>query len=129
MHGLFTSRQPSGQQRRYRTQKGLRERDQQFLVWRRWRQKGVDALVAGPHASEANDLIEFLKVMTLGSGPELIKRVGPWIDADPDTRFLVLSLIDSAIAALRERNGLAPFDDALPGQPPTAFQIIRECLA
>lgn len=110
-------------------QKALRERDQQCASWRRWRKQGVEALLAGPYGSEARGLIDFLEAMTLTSGPELVERSGAWLDADADTKFLVLSLIDSAIAALREKHGLAPFDDSLPGEPPTAFQIIKECLA
>jgi hypothetical protein len=110
-------------------QQALRERDWQIIAWRRWRKKGVEILLAGPYGETARGLIEFLGAMRLDAGPELIKRVGPWVDADADTRFLVLSLIGGAIAALRERSGLAPFDDALPGEPPTAFEIVRELLA
>jgi hypothetical protein len=110
-------------------QQALRERDQQVAAWRGWRRQGIDALLAGPYGSEAHDLIEFLRTLTFESGPELVKRCGPWVAADPDTRFLVVSLINTAIAALREKHNLAPFDDALPGEPPTVFQIIRECLA
>ena len=53
----------------------------------------------------------------------------PWYGADSDTRFQVLRLIDMALVQLRERHGLPPFNDALPDEPPTVFQIIREELA
>ena len=49
----------------------------------------------------------------------------------PATReFLVLQVVDNAIAHLRERHDLAPFDDALPysDEPPNAFLIIRGML-
>jgi hypothetical protein len=109
MHGLFTSRHPSGQQRRYRRRKAPRERSTQFEAWRR---QGINALLAGRYGDEARNLIEFLGAITLEAGPELIKRCGPWVTADADTRFLVLSLIDHAIIELREKH-----------------EIIRECLA
>jgi hypothetical protein len=34
--------------------------------------------------------------------------------------------IDKAIVKLRERNGLAPIDDALPHERPTCFLLIRK---
>jgi hypothetical protein len=123
MHGLFTSCHPSGQQRRC-TQKALRERGVQFEAWRRWRQEGVDCLLAGPDGDAARDLIKFLATMRLDAAAELAKRCGPWVDADADTRFVVLSLIDGAMIKLREKHGLARF--ALGA---AQFQIIRECFS
>ena len=40
-------------------------------------------------------------------------------------RLIALGMIGTAIARLRIRNGLPPFDDSLPGEPPTVFEIIR----
>jgi hypothetical protein len=51
-----------------------------------------------------------------------------WSVVDDDTRAIVLHQINRAVTALRERQGLAPIDDALPGEPLTAFQIIRETI-
>jgi hypothetical protein len=98
--------------------------------WARQRRERVDILLAGPHGKAASALVAFLKAMTLDQAPALIELVedGPWRDADPDTRFEVLALVDVAIVNLRERNGLLPFEDALPGEPPNAFLIIREML-
>ena len=112
-------------------EKALRERDQQCAAWRRWHQKQTEELLAGPHGEAAYELVEFLAAMTLDRAADLIALVerGPWRSADPDTRYQVLRLVDHDIARLRERAGLAPYDDALPGEPPTAFQIIREALA
>ena len=70
--------------------------------------------------------------MTLASAGGLIAFVqnGPWRGADADTRFEVLSLVDTAIIKLREHKDMAPFDDALPfsDEPLTAFEQIREIL-
>jgi hypothetical protein len=54
---------------------------------------------------------------------------GPWAGADADTCYEILSLLDTVIIKRRERMGLVPFDDALPGQPDNLFLILRERLA
>jgi hypothetical protein len=109
-------------------EKELRERDDLFRLWQQLRHKRIEALLAGRYGAKAQALIAFLETMTLDEGPRLIERVraGNWQHADPDTRFEILSLINTAITTLRERAGLPPFDDALPGEEPTAFLIIRE---
>ena len=40
-------------------------------------------------------------------------------------RSIALNMIGWAIARLRIRNGYPPFDDSLPGEDPTVFEIIR----
>jgi hypothetical protein len=113
-----------------RRQKALTEQRDLLTEWRRWRRERVDALLAGPWGEAAASLIAFLDVMDLDQADELIRLVkqGPWHQADPDTRFEILNLVDTGITRLRERNGLAPFDDSLPGEEPTAFELIREHL-
>jgi hypothetical protein len=36
---------------------------------------------------------------------------------------------DSAIIRLRERNGLPPFDDGLPGETDNVFRLVKRILA
>jgi hypothetical protein len=112
-------------------QNALQERDQLCRLWQKWHQERVDALLAGPCGDAARVLIRFLETITLEQGSELIALVrnAYWSEADSNTRFLILGLIDSRIAQLREQHGLAPFDDALPDEPPTVFQIVREVMA
>jgi hypothetical protein len=45
-----------------------------------------------------------------------------------DCRLIALHEINVAITKLRERNGLAPIDDALPGERPNVFIRIKEQL-
>jgi hypothetical protein len=88
----------------------------------------VMSLLAGPYGADARALLGFLKNMTLTSAAELVDTIDrPWREADADTRFEVLSLIDDAIVALRERNGLPPLDDPLPGQPDNVFSAPSRC--
>ena len=45
--------------------------------------------------------------------------------SDLNTRRVAVSMIANVIVRLREVNGYAPFDDSLPGEDPTVFEIIR----
>ena len=110
-------------------EKALQERDDLFHIWTKWRREQVEALLTGPHGGAAQALLEFLQTMSLDDGPRLIEfvRAGDWHCADADARFEILSLINTAITALRERHDLPPFDDGIPpDDEPTAFIAIRE---
>jgi hypothetical protein len=48
-----------------------------------------------------------------------------WTAIDYPTRLVVLHETNSAISKQRDRLGLAPFDDGLPGDPPNVFSLIR----
>jgi muconolactone delta-isomerase len=124
------ARQRAAAKRRERAaEKELQERADLFRIWRQWRRARLDALLAGPHSAKVQALIAFLEGMTLDQGPELIEhvRAAGWQRADADTKFEILSLINSAITALRERAGLAPFDDGIPPEEePSVLVILRE---
>ena len=109
-------------------QKALAERDCMFRAWTHWRREQLDAALAGPHGGALQALIAFLTTMKSSSALIEHVRTGNWKAADADMRFLVLHLVNSAMVRLHEERGLPPFDDGLPGEPPTAFQIIREML-
>jgi hypothetical protein len=51
-----------------------------------------------------------------------------WSAVDADTRLIALHEINTAITKLRERTGLDPISDPLPGQPENAFRIIRKLM-
>ena len=96
-----------------------------------WRTERPEELLAGSCAEQAQDLVAFLGAMSIDNGASLVEhaRAGTWPSADADTKFVLLGLIDGAFGALREKHCLAPFDDALPGEPPSAFLKICEVLA
>jgi hypothetical protein len=108
--------------------KALEERDRQARMWRAWRRAKIEELLAGPYGTDVKALVDFLE--QLSSASELIEfiKCGPWHNADSNTRFVVLGLVDLAIVEVREKRGLPPFDDPLPGEPPNAFLTIREWL-
>jgi hypothetical protein len=112
-----------------RREKALQERNRLSQAHRRWRKEAFNALLKGPHGAAAQTLIDFLDHMQ-SDGPELIAHVsaGPWRDADKDTRFLILVLVDAAVIRLRERAGLVPFDDPLHDEESNTFLTIRKLL-
>jgi hypothetical protein len=105
----------------------LAERGEMFRRWKRWRKERVAAVLSGPHSDAARELAGFLESMTLADEAALLALVkqGPWREADGDTRFEILALVNAAIVRLRERDGLAPFDDPLPVAPPSAVLMLR----
>src|SRR5262249_26028720 len=98
-------------------------------AWRRHRRERLAALLAGPYAEAVRALLDFLKSMTGPSALIDFVKQGPWRDADPDVRTEILMLLDAVIVKRRERMAMAPFDDALPGQPLNVFLILREQLS
>lgn len=57
------------------------------------------------------------------------QEVDSWLgDAPKDIRYEALRLIDQRIIRIRQRAGLLPFDDPLPGEPDKAFQTIKKML-
>jgi hypothetical protein len=109
-------------------EKALAERDDLFRLWKKWRGERLDELLGGPHGDAARELVTFLRAMALDDGARLVEfvRAAGWARTDANTKFEVLSLINAAIIALRERAGLTPISDSLPDEKPTAFLIIRE---
>jgi hypothetical protein len=115
--------------RRTAAEKKLADNAWLTRAWRRWRRERVEQLLGGPYAAPAQALLKFFKTMIGPSALIDFVKAGPWENADEDVRFEILALIDAVIVKRRERIGLAPFDDALPGQAPNVFLILREQLA
>jgi hypothetical protein len=100
-------------------------------IWRQWRREQLDEALAGPHGHIVKAVTDFLQHrMSLKSAPELLAllRRQDWRLVDADTRLTVLHEINIASARLRERNGLSPFSDSLPGEQPTLFELARVLL-
>jgi hypothetical protein len=124
------ARQRAAERRREALRERARERATLERAWHAGQRKCAQEFLAGPHGDAARALCRLLDNLTLADADALITAVGagPWCETDADTRFQVLRLVDAGIVALRGKHGLPPFDDALPGEPPTAFEIIREHL-
>jgi hypothetical protein len=107
--------------------KALNERDLLLRLWKKWQTEVVNAELEGPYQKDIKALIDALNKLSLRDEKRLVSliRKGPWLDAPPDIRYLVLRLVDAQLIKLNEQAELPPFNDALPGEPLTAFQIIR----
>jgi hypothetical protein len=118
--------------RKAAVEQALAERDDLFRLWKDHRRAELDAALAGPHGQAIGRLLAFLDGMTFKNGAAgLIEclRSEDWRVVDGETRFLALRLVNQVITCLREKSGLPPIDDGLPGESPTAFQIVRGLLA
>lgn len=85
-------------------------------------------LLNGPHGKQVKELLQIMDSLTPSSAPGLLSflaRCNWFLQAERGVRQNILSLISIGIMRHRVREGLAPFDDSLPGEEPTAFEIIR----
>jgi hypothetical protein len=88
-------------------------------------------LLKGEHGAQVKGLLQLLDSLTEGSAPALMSYLAKcqwFVNADYGTRHDILSVIDAEIMRFRVREGLPPFDDGLPGEPATAFCVIRHHL-
>lgn len=113
--------------------KQMFENSQLLKNYRRHLRVRREDLLAGPHGREVGALLQLLESISASSAGALviyIERAGWLQQADADTKHGVLSLVGTAIARHRVRNGLSPFDDSVPytDEPPTAFQKIRKLI-
>lgn len=88
-------------------------------------------LLNGPHGKDVRGLIQLIDSLTIDSASALVTFVmsAEWIQkASLPLRYAVLELAGNAIMRLRIRHAMAPFDDSLPGEEPTAYELIRKHL-
>jgi hypothetical protein len=118
-----------------RNNKRTRERERADSVrllrgWHAWHRDKRDAVLAGPHGPMFERLLFILKDATPGSQPLLLGYIRgiEWSGIDETTRYVVLHEVGRAVAALCERDGLAPFDDPLPGERENVFRLIKQIL-
>jgi len=105
--------------------KELADGERLLRAWKRWHREQLEEALEGVHADVMRRLMAQLE--GLRSARALVEFVAAqdWDAIDTDTRAICLHEIDRAITALREHMGQMPFDDALWGEPLTAFQVIH----
>jgi hypothetical protein len=110
-----------------------RDDEQRHLsaAYRAQRKQELAAALIGPDGEKIKALIAQLDKLTLNTIPELAAfvRANGWPSAAANTLFLVRRMASESIVRLRERNGLPPFDDPLPGEPATPEQQLRDAFA
>lgn len=109
--------------------KELTERAHLLRAWKRWHREQLEAALAGIHGAVLARLMEQLK--HLGEARALVEFISAqdWEAVDSATRLVALHEINTAITKLREKHGLDPIADPLPGAPANAFQIIKSILS
>jgi len=108
--------------------KALQEDAAQLRRYRAFWKQEMKRVLAGPHGDEVWTVMHTLEKLSPQSVDPLLKAMDDvdWFrNANDHTRFVLLGLIDDAIIRMRIRYALAPFDDSLPGEEPTVFEICR----
>jgi len=97
-------------------------------AWQAWHAEQLREALAGIYADVMRRLMT--QLADLRSARELVAFIEAqnWSAVDANTRLVALHEINAAISRLRERAGQDPIDDALPGEPLRAFQLIREII-
>lgn len=109
-------------------EKKLIDQSRQLRSYRRWKRERIKQHLAIPYRPGFLALRRVLRSLTIETPDALLDFVAgaSWLHAAPfETRAIVLDVISARISRLRIQNGLEPFDDSLPGEEPTAFEIIR----
>jgi hypothetical protein len=107
------------------------DKNAQLKLWRAYHRDEINAVINGPYRDNWRELVRVVRDMAFENPGAIVGYVQhvQWLhDADIQTRRVALSMIARAIMQLREINGYPPFDDSLPGEEPTAFEIIRAAL-
>jgi hypothetical protein len=105
--------------------KKLADNERLLRWWKKFHREQLEEALAGVHHDVLERMMAQLK--DLKSARELVNAITAedWSTVDADTRLIVLHELNVAIAALREKQGLSPIDDPLPGEPDNAFRIIK----
>lgn len=111
------------------SEKAAYERSRQLRHYNKMlTQRRLD-LLSGSHGVQVKGLVQLIDSLSPSSAPALMSFLAQcnwFLGCDRGTRHDILSLISIGIARHRVRQGLAPFDDGLMDEPPTAFVIVRQ---
>jgi hypothetical protein len=111
-------------------EKELADQARLTRAWKTWHAEQLDEALVGPHGALVSELMTLLDRLEPSSAAALLNfiRRSDWRSVSYDTRLTVLHHINDRITRMRERHGLPPFDDPLPGQPDNVFRIVRSIL-
>jgi hypothetical protein len=117
-------------QRRRRTdeEKKLADAAKLLRSWKKFHAEEKAAALAGPHGAALAELFRMADNLNCVHPTQLVGfvRAVDWAPIPYDMRVAVLHELNAAITKFRERRGLAPIDDNLPGEPDNAFRVIRQ---
>lgn len=107
--------------------KALEARDRLYRRYRAIKKAEFERLCADPQWGERlRKFAATLNQFGIDDADQMIayvRREAAWLcQAPDDIRFAAMQAIDHRIVRIRQRQGLAPFDDPLPGEPAGLFQ-------
>jgi hypothetical protein len=99
-------------------------------AWRAFHREELNTALHGPHGGVVAQLVDVLGALGLKDGAALIDFINSqrWHGIPASIRLVCLHEINTWLTAMREKHGLAPFDDALPGERLNAFLIIKQLM-
>jgi hypothetical protein len=99
-------------------------------AWKNFHREELNAALAGPHGPMLERLVFILKTLAPGSASLLLAYIRgvDWQLVDYSTRLVALHQVNDAITRLRERAGLEPIDDGIPGERDNAYRCIKAIL-
>lgn len=111
-------------------EKELAEQAYLLRAWRKWHAEQLEEALAGAHGAQLAELVTALDRLELDSAAMLLDFMQrtDWSSVSYDVRLTALHQINESICRLRERHGLPPIDDGVPGQPDNAFRRIKAAL-
>jgi hypothetical protein len=118
-----------------RNSKQERERERagdakMFRAWKKFHREEKAAVLGGPHGQTLFELFRMFSNIECVKPAQLVGFIGAidWASIDYGARLTVLHEVNAAITRHRQRQGIAPIDDPLPGAPENAFRIIRKII-
>jgi hypothetical protein len=115
-----------------RNSKQERERERagdakMFARWKHWHREQREEVLAGTHGAVLGELFRMFKNLRHVQPSQLIgfTQSIDWAAIDYSVRLVVLHELNTSITAFREKHGLEPIDDNLPGEPDTPFRTIK----
>jgi len=124
-------KRPAGRQDKSAKDKRLEERGRLAAHYRREEARRTAEALASPLGKHLGSLLAEFDRLTIDDADVMIAglEAQDWLPrADEDFRRLALRLIDRRIGRIRRDAGLIELDDPLPGEPDSAFFIIKRLL-
>ena len=124
-------KRPAGARGKPAKDRRLEERSRLAAHYRREEARRVAGALASPEGKRPGALLAGFDRLTIDDADVMIARLEAqdWLlGADEEFRRLALRLIDKRIGRIRREAGLVELDDPLPGEPMSAFFIVKRLL-
>jgi hypothetical protein len=105
------------------------DRETMRRAWVRFHKEQLETALDGMHGDIMRGLMKQLEDLRSARALVALIAARDWSRVDADTRAVALHEINKAITKVCERiNPKEPISDALPGEPPNAFRMIKEMI-